>query len=270
MIELYEKDKKELNRKSSKGNQLKFERDGIWYKADYTGYEGLAEYVVSHLLMKSSLDASEYVTYDQEEIIYKKQVYMGVSSKDFLKDGEQLITLERLFTNIYGIGLNSMIYKTREHEDRLKIIVTKTEDLTGLRNFGVYMAKMMAIDAFFLNEDRHTHNIAVIMCSDGSYRYCPFFDHGAGLLADTKMDYPITSDMYELIDSVESKTFCQDFDEQLDIAEKTYGSHLRFTFSKNDVNAILENAYGYEQAEIDRVRNIVFEQMRKYRYMFKQ
>lgn len=68
MIELYDKDKKELNRKSSKGNQLKFERDGIWYKADYTGYEGLAEYVVSHLLMKSSLDASEFVTYDQEEI----------------------------------------------------------------------------------------------------------------------------------------------------------------------------------------------------------
>lgn len=36
---------------SSKGNQLKWERQGIWYKADYTGYEGLSEYMVSELLM---------------------------------------------------------------------------------------------------------------------------------------------------------------------------------------------------------------------------
>ncbi|MCR5343044.1 MAG: hypothetical protein K6E70_06760 [Butyrivibrio sp.] len=49
MIELFEKDKKEFNRKSSKGNQLKWETNNTWYKADYTGYEGLTEYVVSHL-----------------------------------------------------------------------------------------------------------------------------------------------------------------------------------------------------------------------------
>ena len=31
------------DRQSSKGNQLKWENEGIWYKADYTGYEGLVE-----------------------------------------------------------------------------------------------------------------------------------------------------------------------------------------------------------------------------------
>ena len=45
MIELFENDVKLFDRHSSKGNQLKWEKDGIWYKADYTGYEGLAEYV---------------------------------------------------------------------------------------------------------------------------------------------------------------------------------------------------------------------------------
>lgn len=45
MIELFEKDIKTSDRKSSKGNQLKFERDDIWYKADNTGYEGLSECV---------------------------------------------------------------------------------------------------------------------------------------------------------------------------------------------------------------------------------
>ena len=31
---------------SSKGNQQKWENNGIWYKADHTGYEGLAEYIL--------------------------------------------------------------------------------------------------------------------------------------------------------------------------------------------------------------------------------
>lgn len=33
-------------RQSSKGNQLKWENKGVWYKADYTGYEGLSEYLI--------------------------------------------------------------------------------------------------------------------------------------------------------------------------------------------------------------------------------
>ena len=42
MVELFEQDIMTNDRQSSKGNQLKWENNGIWYKADYTGYEGLA------------------------------------------------------------------------------------------------------------------------------------------------------------------------------------------------------------------------------------
>ena len=53
MIELFEQDILLNDRQSSKGNQLKWQsQNGIWYKADYTGYEGL---VVSCLLGYSSL-----------------------------------------------------------------------------------------------------------------------------------------------------------------------------------------------------------------------
>ena len=38
------------DRQSSKGNQLKWENEGIWYKADYTGYEGLVEYMISFMV----------------------------------------------------------------------------------------------------------------------------------------------------------------------------------------------------------------------------
>jgi hypothetical protein len=268
MIELFDTDKKDINRKSSKGNQLKWNRDNIWYKADYTGYEGLSEYVISHLIMSSSLNKSEYVIYEQEQIRYKSSVFMGVSCKDFLKPGEQLITLERLFQNTFGVGLNNMVYHISDHEERLKFIVEKTQELTGISGLGKYMAKLLTIDAFFLNEDRHTHNIAVIADADGKYRTCPIFDQGAGLLADTTMDYPLTSDVYDLIDSVTAKTFCQDFDEQLEIAERLYERSISFTFTKNDVNNLLMASIGYEQNVCDRVRDIIFEQMRKYGYLF--
>ena len=46
MIELFEQNIRTNDRQSSKGNQLKWENEGIWYKADYTGYEGLAEYMI--------------------------------------------------------------------------------------------------------------------------------------------------------------------------------------------------------------------------------
>ena len=54
MIRLEEKDLRTAAHQSSKGNQLKWESEGVWYKADYTGYEGLAEYVVSKLLRYSN------------------------------------------------------------------------------------------------------------------------------------------------------------------------------------------------------------------------
>lgn len=39
------------------------------------------------------------------------------------------------------------------------------------------------MDALFLNDDRHSNNIAVLEC-DGKYDYCPIFDNGAGLLSN--------------------------------------------------------------------------------------
>ena len=38
---------------SSKGNQLKWFDGDSWYKADYAGYEGLAEYVCSYKNIRS-------------------------------------------------------------------------------------------------------------------------------------------------------------------------------------------------------------------------
>ena len=106
---------------------------------------------------------------------------------------------------------------------------------------------------FFLNEDRHTHNIAVLMNGKGDYAYCPIFDNGAGLLADTTMDYPLSGDVYALMDRVQSKTISSEFNEQL---------------AKNDVTELLEKAEEYPEEIRNRVEMIIFAQMRKYTYLF--
>lgn len=268
MIELFEQNIRTNDRQSSKGNQLKWESDGIWYKADYTGYEGLVEYMISHLLKKSSLAENEFVCYDLEQIKYGTVIYNGVKSPDFLGKGWQIITLERLFRNFFGESLCSSLYHISEHEERLRFLVQQVERITGLSDFGIYMNKLLTIDAFFLNEDRHTHNVAVLMDGSGNYAYCPVFDNGAGLLADTTMDYPLTEDVYLLMDHVQSKTICTDFDEQLDISESLYKRNLKFRFTKKDVTELLANATSYPEEIRSRVEKILSAQMRKYAYLF--
>lgn len=269
MVTLFEQDIKQNDRQSSKGNQLKWNTGHVWYKADYTGYEGLTEYVISHLLRKSSLSQEEYVLYDLEKIAYKSKRYNGVKSEDFLRKGWQIITLERLFQVNYGYSLLQSIYRIRETEERLKFLVESVERITGLNNFGQYMNKLFTIDAFFLNEDRHMHNIAVLMNQDGEFSYCPIFDNGAGLLADTTMDYPLDENIEEMISEVAAKSICSSFEEQLDVSERIYGSNIEFQFGKNDIDALLKQAEEYYSIEeIQRVKEILYIQMRKYGYLF--
>ncbi|MCM1122085.1 MAG: hypothetical protein NC416_05845 [Eubacterium sp.] len=268
MIELFEQDRKTEARQSSKGNQLKWENGGIWYKADYTGYEGLAEYIISGLLSYSDLTPAEYVVYHTEEIRYKYNRYRACKSDNFLPEGWKLITLERLFQSIYGESLNKSIYTLNEYSGRIRFLVEQTIRITGLEDFGTYLCKLLTIDALFLNEDRHTHNIAVLLDDAGEYHYCPVFDNGAALLSDTTMDYPLQGEIDALISEVKAKTFCRDFDEQLDLAEQIYGQHIHFTYTEKDIDRLLADEPYYPQEIKQRVKAVLMYQRRKYQYLF--
>lgn len=269
MVELFEQNIRTNSRQSSKGNQLKWENEGIWYKADYTGYEGLAEYVISHLLKLTNLNEGEYVLYEPEQIKYKRQIYNGVRSRAFIDEDWQIITLERLFKNVYNESLTSVLWHMSDVKERLEFLVNAIKNITGLNNWGEYICKLFTIDAFFLNEDRHMHNIAVLMNGKGEYKYCPVFDNGAGLLSDTTMDYPMEQDIYQMISEVKSKSVSQDFDEQLDVAENLYGQNLQFLFTKKNVSDIVNNADMYPSEERKRVELIIYSQMNKYKYLFR-
>lgn len=153
-------------------------------------------------------------------------------------------------------------------EQRIRFMVEQTTRLTGLVDFGAYMSRLMTIDALFLNEDRHTHNIAVLMDTDRRFHYCPVFDNGAALLSDTTVDYPMHVDVYRLFGNARAKTFSRDFDEQLDIAEKLYGQQLSFDFTYGDVKKLLDEEPYYPEEVKKRVEDIIMHQRRKYEYLF--
>ena len=269
MIELFDTDRFEIGRASSQGNQLKWKAGDYWYKADSTGYEGLAEYVISHMLTYSDLEKEEYVLYGLETIRYKNKVMNGCKSQNFLNDGEMLITLERLYHNHTGRSFYSDVYLIKDHVERLKYIVDRTEEMSGIKDFGIYMSKILTIDTVFLNEDRHLHNIAVIRKRNGDYRLCPVFDCGAGLLSDTGMDYPPDTDIYEAMrNEVKAKTFTEDLDEQLEIAEKLYGSHIHINAGRKEAEAIITAAEMYDEAIRKRVIDIVVSRIAKFGYLF--
>ena len=175
-----------------------------------------------------------------------------------------------MFLNKTGVSLNYSIWTIRDPKERLKFIVSSVENLTGLKDFGKYMNKIITIDAIFLNEDRHTHNLAVLMNDEGEFDYCPIFDNGACLLSDTVMDYPLDEDLYSLIDSVQGKTFSSSLEEQMNVSEILYGMNLKLEFTKKDVEEILsrEEANIYSIDVKNRVKKVIFEQMRKYPFLF--
>lgn len=125
----------------------------------------------------------------------------------------------------------------------------------------------MAVDAVFLNEDRHMHNIALIEEGD-EYTAAPIFDNGAGLLSDTTLDYPAGGDIFRLIGKCRAKTFSDDFSKQLEAAEKLCGKGPRFHFGHREIQDLLEKEPFYPAETKQRVEAILLEQKRRYAYMF--
>ncbi|MDO4501152.1 MAG: hypothetical protein Q4B60_07770 [Erysipelotrichaceae bacterium] len=273
MFDATYKEDYQLDRTSSKGNQMKWKNNNDWYKADYCGYEGLSEYIISRLLEKSDLHSEEYVDYELAKIKYGDVVFNGCHSKSFLLEGETIVTVERLFEQITGEkNMARYLVRFEEDKDRVKYLVDFVERYTNINDFGKYLVKILSIDALFLNDDRHLNNIAIIKKTDGNYRLCPIFDNGAGLLSDTRIDYPLNVDVYSLMDKVKPRTISfHSFDEQLEAAELLYGQQIHFSFTNGDIAKILEDVKDvYDKEIINRVYTVATSQKNRYSYLFNE
>lgn len=260
---------------SSRGNQLKWKQDGYWYKADRLGFESLSEAVVSRLLKHANVE--EIVDYEPVMIDYKGIEYRGCRSLEFKKEKEELVSVERLAKKYTSFGLAKEFERIPDLEQRILYTVELVENVTGLENFGAYLTKMLEMDAFFLNEGRHTDNILLLYDTQKQdYHYCPVFDMGHSLFSDEET-CPLEDGLLECYHRVEAKPFAPRFDEQLRAATKLYGRQLKFDISVNEmINVVRDmvNSFGKESAylneEIRRIGEIFRYQAQKYKYMFKR
>lgn len=253
---------------SSKGNQQKWLVNGMWYKADHMGYEGLCEVVISNLLKKSNI--TDFAEYFPVKIDFAGRKLNGCYSKNFRRKNESIVTLEHLSKQWLASSMAKNLLKYDDVKDKISHTVDFIENKTGLKNVGAYITTMLELDAFFLNEDRHTNNIAFIINDDtGEYRFCPYFDFGLSLLADTTEDYPIGEDIYGLIEKIQAKPFDRDFDIQLDAAQELYGEQVKFSFSGSDIEKSFETVCDYYSGDIiNRAKNLIYNQKHKYANMF--
>lgn len=260
-VKLSEKDIIESASHSSKGNQPKWFVNGIWYKADHMGYEGLAEIVVSRLLKYTN--ATNYIEYYPCKIEFEYHNRSGCFSYNFLEKGYELIPLERLHRLFNGIGLSEKLKQYDNAKDRIKYTVDFVEQVTHIKGFGEYLTTMLEIDALFLNEDRHTNNIAVIRNPDtNEFSLCPYFDQGLSLLSDLD-GFWLDSDVNKHIMRVTAKPFGT-FSLQVKAAQELFGKQLNANFTMNEVECILKDMEEYYNDEIlDRVRVILKNQIGK-------
>lgn len=259
-IKLSENEIIESANHSSKGNQPKWFVNGIWYKADHMGYEGLAEVVISKLLAKTNI--TNFVSYGPVKIEFGYHNRSGCYSNNFLKKGDELIPLERLHRLYKKIGLSRKLREFENAKDRIKYTVDFVQEVTNIKNFGEYLTAMLEIDAFFLNEDRHTNNIAIIRNSDTNvFSLCPYFDQGLSLLSDLD-GFWIDGDTDKHIMRVTAKPFGT-FKAQVSAAQELYEKQLRIDFSMTDVDDILDELKEYYNDEIiNRVRYVIEMQLK--------
>lgn len=214
---------------SSKGNQEKwFDRDmDNWYKLDQFGYEALAETLISTLLEKSNIEIDTpftFVHYHMERLRIHGWERTGCVSRNFLKPGQSLITVNRLLSSFLGKPLKQKLTQLPSNKRRIAFLAEATADYTGLAEFPHYLTLLFEVDALFCNDDRHLNNIAVIE-QDGKYSYCPIFDNGAGLLSNTQL-LQMDISPKALLTALRASPFNTTFTRQMNMARGLYKKQL--------------------------------------------
>lgn len=110
---------------TTKGTQIKYKKDNYFYKLDKMGREGFVEYLVTMLLSHSSLKPEEYVSYEYCKI----NGYEGCRSENFLKDGEEFVTIHSLYQKYTGNSdFADYLMTKRNAKERLETIIELVAD----------------------------------------------------------------------------------------------------------------------------------------------
>ena len=230
-------------------------------------------YNAANALVFAASDTELQAKLSEAMAIYNSNTYATDYTADSRATFEDIITRVRnsSYATTQYPAYSDSLAGSRAAQDQTVIdsLTEQVEQMTGLKDFGFYLSRLLTIDALFLNEDRHMHNIAVLLDGDGHYHYCPVFDNGCALLSDTQMDYPMGEDIITLIPQVRAKTLSRNFMEQLEAVEALYGQSLKFSYSIKEIEMLLEKEPYYPEEIKIRVRDILLQQRRTYQYLFR-
>lgn len=135
---------------SSKGNQIKWFKDNIFYKLNLFGYENTSEVLISCLLDNISNLIIPFVEYNNCIIIENgRNLGLGCYSENFKSNNYTELSLARLLESenkSLGIGYNDCIEFLSWYLDDAK----------------TYVDTIIILDYITLNEDRHFNNFSLL------------------------------------------------------------------------------------------------------------
>ena len=185
---------------TSKGNQLKWFKNGKFIKLDLLGYEGVAEVAVSYLLQWSNLrKGKEWVEYKQCRILEDgKYLGVGCYSTDY-RGGLLDVSASKMMQKC-GISFGI------EYLDFIDFV----SDYTHL-NCKEYIDKILCLDSITRNDDRHFSNINFLYdVNTNLYHFAPIYDNGSSCMSDL-LSYPVDTDFDVNYNSIHAKPFDIDF-----------------------------------------------------------
>ena len=238
---------KKIAETSSKGNQEKWLEDSTWYKLDQFGYEALAEVMTSNLLEHSNIESETpftFVRYEMKKVKVHGRERTACASKNFLKNGQSILTVNALFRQLSNQPLTKQLAKLPSDKKRMEYLAHSVKEMTGLADFGEYLETLFAVDALILNDDRHLNNIAVIE-ENGSFSYCSIFDNGAGLLSNMQI---LRTDIEPkgLMKSLTASPFGMTFNRSLSTSRSLFGAVFKIAkSSKNELREMLAPLLAY-------------------------
>ena len=222
---------------TSDGLQIKYYKDGYWYKVDHFGGEGLAEYLSSLALKNSNLAETEYVSYKQIMINDEP----GCVSRNCLSEGEELVSFYRFWANIKGGDIASFLQKM-DYDDAIETTLGFMKEQTGL-DLHRYLANNLAFSAFIRNEDLHFNNLWVILNGD-SYREAPILDCGKSMFVGNdkyRSDLPMEENM--------KQSFAKAFSGNFDLNYRYLSAYCTLRIDKNRLLSDLEKEPASKQRD---------------------
>lgn len=125
-----------------------------------------------------------------------------------------------------------------------------------------YLRKIVTIDYFILNEDRHLNNICFLFNEkNNTYSLSPIFDNGLGLLADTN-DYSFHSPTQTNMKKVKARPFSTDFKKQIKYFDNYSKDKLKINY--NELMDELNNVIIKEKEdEFNRAKNVLIMQLKR-------